>query len=208
MPFINITRKFVFIANARTGSTSIYNYLNQTCKNDKIVWDNGISAKPHLYHMNINNTIKKYPFCKDYVFFCFVRNPYTRFLSSYVEFTDVKSHHEWSAELLNFKNFKEFCLKFNNTKIKDDIHFKSLTQQIKSDITINLYICRFENFYEDFNKISNIINIPNNISIHNRKTNYSKKKSNFYDEETKMIIQEFYKEDFITFNYSMDINDI
>ncbi len=208
MPFINNTKKFVFIGNARTGSTSIYNYLGNICKNDDIIWEDKISAKPWLYHMSVNDVIKKYPFTKNYIYFCFVRNPYTRFLSSYIEFTNGKSHHSWSNELLKFKNFREFCLNFTSTNIKNDIHFKPLTQQTKCDISINLHICRFEIFNEDFNKITKIINIPNNFSLHKRKTNYNKKISDFYDEQTKKIIHEFYKEDFIHFNYPTDINGV
>jgi len=208
MPFINMTKNFVFIGNARTGSTSVYKFLNEKCKNDKIIWEDSLGAKPYLYHMSIQDTIKKYPFCKDYLFFCYVRNPYTRFISSYFEFTVNKCHHVWSNELLNYKDFREFCLNFNDTEIKNDIHFKPLSEQIKCDLSINLHVCRFENFSEDFNIVANIKNIPNQITVHSRKTKYSKQINDFYDEEMKTIIQNFYKDDFVNFNYSIDIINV
>ena len=143
MPFINLTKKFVFIGNARTGSTSIYVYLNNVCQNDETIWEDGLNALPNSYHMSVQDTINKYPFCKDFTFFCFVRNPYTRMLSSFIEFTTDKGHFPWSSELLKFKNFEDFSLNFNNTEIKNDIHFIPLSEQIKCNEKINLIICKW-----------------------------------------------------------------
>jgi hypothetical protein len=203
MPFINLTKKFVFIGNARTGSTSIYVYLNNVCKNDETIWEDGLNALPNLYHMSVQDTINKYPFCKDFTFFCFVRNPYTRLLSSFIEFTTERGHFPWSSELLKFKNFEDFSLNFNNTEIKNDIHFIPLSEQIKCNEKINLIICRFENLNEEFTKIANIINIPQNINTHWRKTNYEEiNYKKYYNMETQTLIGNFYKNDLDLFNYT------
>ena len=62
MPFINKTRKFVFIGNARCGSTSMYIRLYNLFYKDEIIWEKQMDAEPWLYHMGIEQTLKRYPF--------------------------------------------------------------------------------------------------------------------------------------------------
>ena len=66
MPFINVTKEYVFIGNARTASTSIYRDLYNSSIGDVVIWEKGLDAKPWLYHMSLADTIKRYPFCSNY----------------------------------------------------------------------------------------------------------------------------------------------
>lgn len=201
MPFINNTKKILFIGNARCGSTSMYKKLGDIFKNDDIVNSLNPTRKPYFYHMSLENTLKTFPQTERYFKFCFVRNPWSRFLSFYREFKKP-SHHSWSKPILKYNSFESFCLDFNNCELKNDIHFLPQFNQITVlDKSISMdFIGRFETISEDFEKIMNQCNLKTILDIHERNT----KSSNYrhmYSEETKKIISEFYKVDVENFGY-------
>ena len=199
MCFINHTHKICFIANARTSSTSCYlNLENNINKNDDYI--SNINEPPNKYHMSVKNIFNKYPIIKNYYKFCFVRNPYTRFISSWLEFKN--KGHSWASELFEYNTFKDFCLNFSNTEISKDIHFLPLYKQITIDNIIYVdYIAKFENIEEEYKFLSNKLNYKFDINVRERPTNISSQFDEYYDKETKNIIYNFYKTDFEIFNY-------
>lgn len=201
MPFINNTHKFIFIGNARCGSTTMYTKLGSIFADDDIVWENGRDAKPWLYHMSIKDTVDRYPFAKEYKKFCFVRNPWSRFLSAYREFIKPL-HHEWSSSILKYKTFDDFCSGFTNDSISNDIHFKPLYNQM----TINGqrcidYVGRFENMNEDFTKILYEITGNNyTLDIHLNHT-ASSDYAIHYCNKSREMIEDFYSADILLLDY-------
>ena len=166
--------------------------------------------------MGISTTLKNFDKKKKkinkYFKFGFVRNPYSRFYSCWQEFVlNHKIHPVWTDEISIPKyinSFEKFCLDFPNLKIKNDIHFKPLTDQIIHNGKISLdYIGQLNTFNKDIKYILKKLNI--NIKkkyIHKRKSldnNYLNK----YTEKTKKIIGEFYKKDIELFRYSFEDNE-
>ena len=187
MPFINNTRKFVFIGNARCASTSMYEELENIFKDDDTVWEDGRDAKPYLYHMGIEDTIATYPFCKDYKKFCFVRNPWSRMLSSYIEFSGRKEFASRSGLSLHTKYIADLkeqlaiadlhlhdAIAYDSDNIIDtidDLVFKIDKTRSKAKTLLDDYqiachhewnenICEYNNF-QDFCK-----DFPNNSLRH------------------------------------------
>ena len=153
MPFINKTKKFVFIGNARCGSTSMYQQLGQAFSEDEVIWEAaGPNALPWLYHMGVKETLENYPFTEKFYKFCFTRNPWSRMVSAYKEF-QCPSHLSWSHPILGYKNFEHFCLDFYNNPLMSDIHFKPVYKQIMIDQQICVdEIGKFENIEQDFER--------------------------------------------------------
>lgn len=152
---------------------------------------------------------KKY---EDYFKFTFVRNPFDRLASAY---RHLILRHSVGTIYKNkgiYKNmpFDEFVKILENIPLKHlDIHFKPQYtflekigdfQRIKPPKN-NIFIGRFENLQEDYNKVCEIIGLPKEIlpceNSTGDKTDYS-----IYDKEiTKKVIR-IYEKDFDLFGYS------
>ena len=200
MALINNSKKFIFIGNARCASTSMYHQIGKLSDGDDIIWPNGIYAKPDFYHMGIEEVLKEFPEKKDYFKFGFVRNPWSRILSAWNEFQD-KGHGEWNGAIYNYKTFIDFCLDFNNCPLSRDIHFHPNYNQVTIDDEIAIdFVGRFENLMYDFQKATKDFGFETELSIHRRKTD-TKNYRQYYTDETRDIIGEFYKKDIETFGY-------
>jgi len=153
---------------------------------------------------------------KDYLKFAFVRNPWDRLVSCYINkmtkpinfentyfkqgiYIDFIRYGIFKAGM-NFKEFvKEVC------KIPDEIsdeHFRSQYTFItdENETLIVDFIGKFENLQEDFNKISGKIGLKN-IELPKLMSTKHKHYTEYYDEETKKLVAERYKKDIEMFGY-------
>lgn len=197
--FISHDYKFIFIAVPKTASSTmniIFNHLKH--------------PEPDEHHMGINEVLGKFPECKDYFKFAFVRNPWDRLLSGYCDFVQNRKK-QWSEkvkydkELLSeYNDFNDFCIQFPSSKWATDVHLKPqylfLTEnnQLKVD-----FVGKFENLKIDFDHICQQINYKYNkktLDTKYRKTNHQNYKE-YYTEESKQIIGDYFKKDIELFNY-------
>lgn len=151
------------------------------------------------------NNLKKINL-KGYFKFTFVRNPYDRIVSCYTD--KIK----WPAEsdviasrpmkLWEDMTFKEFVRAVKTISDESaDFHFRSqhrFTRRYKMN-----FIGRFENLKKDYLKICGEIGIKTSQKLpHRRKSSRKKDYREYYDEETKKLVQERYKKDIELFGYS------
>ena len=196
MVFINHTRKFIYIGNAKTGSTSIYIKLKALCAKDD--YEFRISEKPYLYHMGIEDVLKNRPELENYKRYGFVRNPHTRFMSIYLDGKTSSGHiKEWSRELLNYPTYENFCSHFHETKIKTDIHFRSCFKGMSINGVLAMdFIGKFETLQIDFDKMCEMIGLEGNTKLPVcNKTNHGK----VSDSDINAFINELYKDDIEAF---------
>ena len=136
--------------------------------------------------------------CDDYFSWSFVRNPWDRLLSTYIN-KIINKHdngigYDWSQS----KSFKDFILKVKNANITDcNRHIRSLYTFFPKDID---FIGKLENLQQDFDIICDKIGIPRQQLPHKNKTNH-KHYTEYYDEETKQIVAEKYAKDIECFGY-------
>lgn len=143
-----------------------------------------------------------------YFKFCFVRNPYTRVVSCYInKFKDKNPMskifiHCTKGFRLNM-SFEEFVRVISEVPDeKADGHFRSQhTFVMKNDKLLVDYIGKFENLKKDINFIKKKLGLPKKFKLPNlnRSDNYDYR--DFYDEETKDLVSRRYKKDFEVFGY-------
>ena len=150
MAFINISRKYVFLATARTGSTSCYRELEKISIENNDQFISQIGEQPDLYHIGLKEFLLYYPEYKEFLFFATVRNPETRLISAFKEF-QKNEHLSWSHSILEFKNFEDYLDNLHNSDLRFSIHFQPQYFQLntpeKRSVDKLIY---FENLNKDF----------------------------------------------------------
>jgi hypothetical protein len=148
-----------------------------------------------------------------YLKFCFVRNPYSRALSCYL---DKMVNNEWERVRLapqlkldpnTVPSFYEFLQAINNQEdINRDIHWATQRYILQPQKIKYSYIGRFESFKSDLAHVCNIINIKyeNDIVGYNV-TGADNKLVEYYDDKEIKLVQTIYKNDFKLFNYAQEI---
>lgn len=195
-PYKEYNEKFkcIFIHVSKTGGSSFYESVFKTKR-----------AHLDLKYFQAHDPVR----FKEYFKFAFVRDPYSRLVSSYFYTTQVKDHNSvWvSRNLRAVNNFEEFVLKLSDGKFRNLVlqHNNFRNQHLFiEDLNGNCgldFIGRFENLKEDYAWISNKLNITNplihkNVSAHGQYKQY-------YNKQTLAIVNKVYWKDFEVFGYPM-----
>lgn len=143
-----------------------------------------------------------------YFKFTFVRNPYSRLLSAYLflkngGFND--NNRQWAAEnIAEFTSFNEFVKNWiNEENIWSYIHFKpqySFVCDIENVPEVD-FVGKVESIDEDFEKVCNILNIRNNLSVLNKGEKNHNNWREYYSDYALGKVAEIYKRDFELFDY-------
>ena len=185
---IDDKNKFVFICVPKTGSTSIRRRLG-----------NFKDPPPEIYHMSIKDVLEQYPHVKDYFKFAFVRNPYDRIFSTYINLK--YDGHYWATDLKGKKTFREFVLDFKNSEYSKYIHLQPQSSCVKIDGNLAVdFLGKFQNLQKDFRKVEEILNLEPKPLIKIRVSSKDKEPK-IIDQQIKDIIYDIYREDFESFGY-------
>ena len=202
---VNKTKKFVFIHIPKCGGISIQkcNYFN--------CWHGDSHLTLEDYHRFIFNS-------NSYKYYSIVRNPWSRMLSVYCYWKQMTPSHKyyyWDATACrkiqdNDMSFKEFLIKlsepqiyFSKTRqfnvemphVKTQYSFLNVNGKLKMD-----FVGKIESLQEDFNFICKDIGIPKQDLPHVNKSHH-RHYTEYYDDETRDIISEVYRDDIKHFNY-------
>src|SRR6056297_3397320 len=132
--------------------------------------------------------------------FAFVRNPWDRVISLYKyrilrgRIDQKTSFKQWAEEMFSNPSLisKRKRVNVPQTHWLVDEEGKFIVD----------FIGRFENFDADFNRLCKIINVKATLP-HLNKTQH-KHYSFYYDDKTRSIIENYFKEDIDTFNYKFE----
>jgi hypothetical protein len=198
---INHKYKFIFIHIQKTAGTSITNSLYNLPETENL----------HHSHSMINLLVDdEY---EDYFKFCFVRNPFDRLISWYNMILQKGFHNDWSKYILeNSTNFSEFLeltdivIERNPLELQSQVGYpKSISFNQLDYISDNLgniqcdFIGRFENINDDFNILSQMLNIKLELNHLNKfKHNHYK---DYYNQIDLEKVSNLYKRDIEYFNY-------
>ena len=189
--------KFAFIANPKTGCTSVSTALENINDTKKIIGN--LVPKDHnnyLYskHTSCSEFQNNHSEFNDYFKFAFVRNPWDRVVSWYnfsMYLSNVKNVE--TDRNITGKDFLSFIHEFENiwaNKQQNQCNFTECCD----------FIGRFENLQDDFNTICDKIKIPQQQLPHFNKTKH-KSYTEYYDDETKSIVAEIFSKDIEYFGY-------
>tara|TARA_Y100000592_G_scaffold96629_1_gene165460 strand:- start:1946 stop:2515 length:570 start_codon:yes stop_codon:yes gene_type:complete len=185
---INKDKKYMFICVAKTASTSIRRSFG---------YDQ--DPPPEEYHMFLEDALNKHPYAKDYFKFGFVRNPYDRLYSCYINLK--YDGHVWATSLKTKASFRSFVLDFENSEYSKYIHLQPQFNYLKKGNEIGVdFLGKYENLDKDFSKIQSILGYPEQ-KLKKLRQSSKGKELKFYDPEMKKAVQRIYAEDFERFGY-------
>lgn len=189
--------EILFLHIPRTGGTILENRLKNQYKMKLFGRDQGLGLSKQ--HYTANELISKNIDIDKLFSFTFVRNPFDRILSTYLNgiINHTKSFDDYIDTI---KNVVENKLYYKIWKINtsDISHYKpqvELLENLNPD-----FIGRFENYENDIKILSKMhpkLNCLCELNIKKRDVDYRK----YYNERNRNIIEELYKDDLKKFNY-------
>ena len=220
--------KYVYIETPKVACSTIKYYL-QLLEYDgdrsKIYYNVHIRSESPIRRVNelkySEAQITQLLLGSEYFHFTFVRHPYTRILSCYIDKIvqrAYKSGTDGRFELLGFASdadvsFVEFLRAVRNQPLREmDIHWMPQADilGVLNDYRYD-YIGRFEHFDADFARVLERLGAPADWyqTIENRQwsvTNAKEKLLEYYTPEAIELVQEIYAEDFVRFGYGYSLD--
>lgn len=218
---ISHSHKFIFLANARTGSTTVRNILDKYSEIKSVHITEISDDFPFYNHISALELktifIEREWDWESYEKFCFVRNPFDRTVSLY-------HHHLRMKERIKNKRFKNNILK----KYRRDKHgldnpgpsFRDFVMSMKAKkglhASLNSFVCdldgkllvnqilKFENIADELPKYLKKLDISitsEDIPHLNSSDNRVKYRS-YYDNELIARVRKLYQYEFDNFSYS------
>jgi len=190
--------KCIFIHIQRTGGTSIEKAIQGEDQFDKL------HRTKHILASTAKEIYKDY--WDDYFKFSIVRNPWDRMVS-------FASMGWLDTRIVDGKvNVDSFLSYITNNKYEVPVFSESVSRlhtydnYIENSVYCNIlnedldFIGRFENLHEDFATICEKIGCKNELPSDHK--NVSENYKGFYNEHSKQVVQNIYKEDLKRFNYT------
>jgi len=191
MTIIDFKKKFIFIANEKTGSTSFHNYYKNFLSNDKIYSARSKNTRPigkHFNYQNIKNYLDKRKInIDDFYIFGFIRNPVERIKSCFC-YEKMRKRHKY---YINNQNYNKYI------KNNDEKHFSPINEVFYNEnnkLPNNVHIFKIENINESIKIINKTIGINNNTKF--PFLNVSKKQDLIITSKKLEILKKRYKLDF------------
>ena len=218
---------YIFVEVPKAGSSSVvanlYSLAHKEDANSKISRNSMADALRYpakSMNQKFLNQLRSALILENHFIFTFVRNPYTRILSAYLNKIQGSSlENTRRRAVLGFPPHDEEYISFNQflTRIRDfdinklDIHFRpqwhllGLNKLIKYD-----FIGHLENFESDLNYVLNRIsnnNAPNELlSWRGHATNAKDNIEQYYGAEEQALVVEIYRDDFNYLGYGFGLD--
>jgi hypothetical protein len=213
---ISDRKKFIFLHNPKAAGSSIHSTLAQYDDRDNFYWDHEDNAKLSRVvdkaHITLDDlsVYADSPLIEDYFVFGFVRNPYSRVYSAFLE-----RNSQWGVT--GEADFNQFVqTELNAINIRFDWNFVHFCPQFyffyRGGKCKASFIGRFENIKRDYPRAVNLANLDPDTDLPylNRRTidagfavdtpdlsEYLDK----YDPDSLSVVNRLYDRDFVYFGY-------
>lgn len=136
----------------------------------------------------------------DYFKFTFVRDPYSRVLSAYLNKVVLHRRKPWNKGPT--PSFAEFCHYLESGDLKPDPHFLPQTKLLVFPPERFDFIGRFERFEADFTDVLQRLGFAGAATIRfGNPSDASSKLDQYYDEPLRKVVRRLYEADFEAFRY-------
>lgn len=224
--YISLKNKYIYFETAKAACTTV----KRTLMNFELV---GTNLRPEKVHLDVLSSpfVKPYQLSNSelikildsdkYLKFCFVRNPYVRILSCYLD--KIEKDKAQKKKILktlgldvtniNMKiHFDEFVDAIAKQKIKEmDKHWRVQYYLLfGGDIKFD-YIGKVESFKEDIKNINALVGggiIDHYEKVVWHETNSEDKLSQYYTYDIAKKVYDIYKIDFEKFKYNSDLENL
>ena len=190
---ISDSHKFVWFRVAKNGSRTIFDVIERTAIRL-------IAESPYQCHYPASDY-------DGYLKFAFVRNPWDRLVSCWLNKVIKKNFYELPEEEWNkMKDFQNFIRYVEGIDVMTckDAHLRMQCTLI--DLNHVNFIGRFEKFESDLREILDILGIGE-MDISNKNASKNRKHYHeYYNDETRDLVAQIYKLDIQLFNYSFENN--
>ncbi len=179
--------KFIFIHINKTAGSSIEKALKLNIEHK--------TALEKIENIGLDNWKKRYSFAV-------VRNPWDKVVSHY-HYRVLTNQTGLSENTIDFKLWVKESYGNKNPQYYDKPKMfmpqSNWVTDSNNELLVN-YICRFENLHDDFRHICQMID--KEILLPHIKTSNRGNYRNYYDQETKKIIELWFSTDIDRFDYS------
>ena len=177
---IDHTHRIIFTHIPKTGGTSIEKAIS-----NRDWWEDDLRKEKHITTNQAKKIYKKY--WKKYFKFSVVRNPWDLMVSWY----------KWRN--LNC-DYKKYLLEYNIlTPLVPAVSAADYILNDNNELQVD-FVCKFENLHHDFQSMCKKSGIKNITLPHINKTNH-KHYTEYYDDETREIVEQKYARDIEYFGY-------
>ncbi|OOX89578.1 hypothetical protein BOQ00_03440 [Campylobacter coli] len=217
--FLHISSKYryIYYSLAKNACTTIKHTLQYIEDKSCTLSGGGVHQKgesPLLFLDNIDYNIN----IDQYFKFAFVRNPYVRILSCYLD--KIKRNTPYTDRYYNILKIKrdpskgyiefiDFLNELYDGKLFLDQHWAPQSYYLPKDLGLD-YIGKVENLNEELDYVLNVILKINDSIITDRPhmTNSNEQLKQYIGKKEQELIYEMYYDDFVLFGYSEDFNDL
>ncbi|CAB9495509.1 sulfotransferase family 2 domain-containing protein [Alteromonas macleodii] len=197
-----MTDKLLFIHIPKTAGSS----LNRT----PIV--QAASKKIHPFNGLIEDKITEIG-AVEYFKFGFVRNPWARFFSLYNYFYKMDEnhiHYKYNAHIVKvvkkFDCFSDFCRDFPSLRLRNNFHFYPQSRYVfdRKGKQILDYLGHVENLAYCVQELCETLGLKSDFQIPHVNKSTSDDYRLFYTAEDIKLIEEYFSEDVLRFNYRFE----
>ena len=206
--FIDDKKKIIFVHNPKAAGSAIHILLKDLYG---LKGEERADPEPRIHHKSYQQILDIDPVYKEYCSFAAIRNPWSRLLSGYLDFTQNRKHVfsgkiQYDNPLLSeYKDYKDFVMNFDQGPWIEDVHF--LPQHVYTHAgnrSVDMLL-RTENLTSDIHILMNKLGFryyqqyfaPRPIHRTTKHGHYTE----HYDDESAAKVASLYAKDIELFGY-------